>query len=94
MNAAFITEKRGEIMKSTGIIRPVDALGRVVIPMEIREVFDIKTKDHLEIYVQGDTIVLKKHTEACTFCNEAEDLVDFEGKKICKRCLHRLSNLE
>jgi transcriptional pleiotropic regulator of transition state genes len=61
--------------------------------MEIREVFDIKTKDHLEIYVQGDTIVLKKHAAACTFCNTAEDLVDFEGKKICKRCLRRLSDL-
>ena len=80
-------------MKSTGIIRPVDALGRIVIPMEIREAFDIKTKDHLEIYVQGDTIVLKKHAFACTFCNGEEDLVDFEGKKICKRCLHRLSDL-
>lgn len=81
-------------MKSTGITRPVDALGRIVIPMEIREAFDIKTKDMLEIFVQGDNIVLKKHSESCVFCEESENLVAFEGKKICRACLARISTME
>lgn len=81
-------------MKSTGITRPVDALGRIVIPMEIREAFDIKTKDSIEIFVQGDKIILKKHVESCLFCTSSEDLVNFEEKKICKACLSKLSKLD
>ncbi len=80
-------------MKSTGITRPVDALGRVVIPMEIRENLDIKTKDLLEIFVQGDKIVLKKHSDACIFCDSEDDVVTFEDKKVCKSCLAKLSKL-
>ncbi len=80
-------------MKSTGITRPVDALGRVVIPMEIRENLDIKTKDLLEIFVQGDKIVLKKHIDACIFCDSDDDVVTFEDKKVCKSCLAKLSKL-
>lgn len=78
-------------MKSTGITRPVDALGRVVIPMEIRENLNIKTKDLLEISLQGNQIVLKKYGEACIFCDSTEDLVIFEDKKVCKACLEKLS---
>ena len=78
-------------MKSTGITRPVDALGRVVIPMEIRETFDIKTKDILDIYVEGDKIILRKHGESCVFCDSQEDVINFEGKKICKNCISKLS---
>ena len=81
-------------MKSTGITRPVDALGRVVIPMEIRENLNIKTKDLLEISLQGNQIILKKHGESCIFCDNTEDLVIFEDKKVCKKCLAKLSNLE
>ncbi|MGM9632743.1 MAG: AbrB/MazE/SpoVT family DNA-binding domain-containing protein [Eubacteriales bacterium] len=81
-------------MKSTGITRPVDALGRIVIPMEIRNSFDINTKDLLEIYIQGDKIILRKHVGNCVFCDADEDLVDFEDKKICKTCLAKLSHLE
>ena len=80
-------------MKSTGITRPVDALGRVVIPMEIRENLNIKTKDLLEISLQGNQIILKKHGESCIFCDNSEDLVIFEDKKVCKKCLAKLSNL-
>lgn len=79
-------------MKSTGITRPVDALGRIVIPMEIRETFNINAKDVLDIYVEGDKIILKKHGEACVFCEEKEDVVNFEGKKICRSCLAKLSS--
>lgn len=80
-------------MKSTGITRPVDALGRVVIPMEIRENLGINTKDLLEISVEGDKIVLKKHGQSCVFCGSSDDLVIFEDKKICKKCLINLMNL-
>lgn len=80
-------------MKSTGITRPVDALGRVVIPMEIRENLNIKTKDLLEISLQGNQIILKKHGESCIFCDNSEDLVIFEDKKVCTKCLAKLSNL-
>ena len=78
-------------MKSTGITRPVDALGRIVIPMEIRESFDIKTKDILDIYVEGEKIILRKHGESCVFCDEKIDVINFEGKKICRACLSKLS---
>lgn len=80
-------------MKSTGITRPVDALGRVVIPMEIRENLNIKTKDLLEISMQGNQIVLKKYGESCIFCDSTDNLVIFEDKKICKKCLAKLSEL-
>lgn len=77
-------------MKSTGITRPVDMLGRVVIPMEIREHFGIHPKDLLEIFVQGDKIILKKYGEDCTFCGAEENLVELEGKYVCKACLEKL----
>ncbi len=79
-------------MKSTGITRPVDALGRIVIPMEIRETFDIKTKDVLDIYVEGDKIILRKHGETCVFCDEKDDVIHFEGRKLCRACLSKLAN--
>ena len=80
-------------MKSTGITRPVDALGRVVIPMEIRENLNINTKDLLDISVSGNQIVLTKHGNSCVFCDSGDDLVVFEGKMVCKSCLEKLSKL-
>ena len=81
-------------MKSTGITRPLDALGRVVIPMEIRENLGIQPKDLLDISVQGNQIVLTKHNQSCIFCDCADDLVIFEDKKVCKACLAKLSELK
>lgn len=80
-------------MKSTGILRPVDALGRIVIPMEIRDTFDIKSKDCVEIFVQGDKIILKKHVESCIFCSSEENLTTFGEKVVCKSCIKRLARL-
>ena len=80
-------------MKSTGITRPVDALGRIVSPMEIRENLDINPKDLLDISVHGSQIVLTKHGNSCIFCNNTDDLVIFEDKKICKSCLEKLTHL-
>ena len=62
-------------MKSTGIVRKVDELGRIVLPIELRRTLDIAEKDALEIYVDGSTIVLKKFRPSCVFCDSSRDLV-------------------
>lgn len=77
-------------MKSTGIVRKVDELGRVVLPIELRRTLDIEEKDALEIYVDGPTIILKKYEPACIFCDNAKDVVIYRGKNICKECLDTL----
>lgn len=80
-------------MKSTGIVRKVDELGRVVIPIELRRTLGIGEKDALEIYVDGERIVLKKYEPACIFTGNAEDLVYFKGKMISKECVRELTAL-
>lgn len=77
-------------MKSTGIVRKVDELGRIVIPMELRRTLDIDIKDALEIFVDGEQIILKKYAPACIFCDEASEVINYKGKKICKSCLNEL----
>ena len=77
-------------MKSTGIVRKVDELGRIVLPIELRRMLDIYEKDPLEIYVDDDSIVLKKYAPACIFCGNAKDIVNFKDKKICSQCLAEL----
>ena len=77
-------------MKSTGIVRPVDSLGRVVLPIELRRTLDIAEKDSLEIYMDGPAIVLKKYQPACIFCDSAKDITVFKGKNICASCLQEL----
>ena len=78
-------------MKSTGIVRKVDQLGRVVLPIELRRILNINIKDALEIYTEGEAIILKKYTPDCVFCGENHnDLVNFKGKWICKSCLKDL----
>ena len=73
-------------MKSTGIVRKVDELGRIVLPIELRRTLDIAEKDSLEIYVDGASIVLKKYQPACIFCGSAEDVVNYQGRNICGAC--------
>jgi len=77
-------------MKSTGIVRKVDELGRVVLPIELRRTLDIAEKDALEIYVDGSTIILKKYEPACIFCGDAKDVVVYKGKNICPNCMKEL----
>lgn len=79
-------------MKSTGIVRKLDALGRVVIPIELRRTLDIKVKDPLEIFVDDDKIVLKKFSPSCIFCGESKDIFDFKGKKVCQSCSEKIKN--
>ena len=80
-------------MKTTGIVRKLDELGRVVIPKEIRNKLDIEEKDPIEIYLEGTSIILKKFESGCIFCNNSKDLSAFKDKLICKKCLEKISNL-
>lgn len=73
-------------MKSTGIVRKVDDLGRVVIPKETRQIFSINEKDALEIFTDEDMILLKKYSPGCMFCNNVKNLTLFKGKHICEEC--------
>ena len=77
-------------MKSTGIVRKVDELGRIVLPIELRRTLDIAEKDSLEIYVDGNTIVLKKYEPSCIFCGNSKDVFVFKGKNICPTCMEEL----
>lgn len=80
-------------MKATGIIRRVDELGRVVIPIEIRNQFNIVEKDPIEIYVDGSSIVLKKYEPNCVFCGSTENLVEYKDKLVCNKCSKELTVL-
>ena len=77
-------------MKSTGIVRKVDDLGRIVLPVEIRNVLDIKTKDAIEIFTDNDRIILQKYAPACVFCNDTDDVIYFSGKRVCASCIKQL----
>jgi transcriptional pleiotropic regulator of transition state genes len=79
------------MMKSTGVVRRVDELGRIVIPIELRRTMGIEEKDALEIYVDSEKIILKKYEPACIFCGNAEDVANYKGKNLCKNCLFELA---
>ena len=80
-------------MKATGIVRPVDPLGRVVIPVELRRTLNIKTDDALEVFVDGDYIMLKKYEPACILCGNAKDVEHIHGKNVCKDCIEEMKKL-
>lgn len=73
-------------MKSTGIVRKVDELGRVVIPIELRRTLGIEEKDALEIYVDNEKIILKRYEPACVFCGDASNVQHYRGKLVCRHC--------
>ena len=82
-------------MKSTGIIRGLDNMGRVVIPKEIRKYLDMtEGVDEFEIYMQDDCIVLKKHKPTCVFCNAEEDCIQFENQTVCKNCIDKMQAIK
>ncbi len=78
------------MMKSTGIVRKVDELGRVVLPIELRRTLNIMEKDALEIYVDGESVILKKYEPACIFCGNAKDVVHYKGKNVCDSCISEM----
>lgn len=78
-------------MKSTGIVRKIDELGRIVLPMELRKVLNINIKDPMEIYVEGDSIILKKYEPCCVFCGDSTNATEFKGKNVCENCKNELA---
>lgn len=84
----------GVVMKSTGIVRRVDDLGRVVLPIELRNKLGITEKDPMEIFVEGSSIILKKYEPFCIFCEETKNLTSFNDKLVCKKCIKKLSEKE
>lgn len=78
-------------MKSTGIVRTVDSVGRFVIPMELRRTLNIvDSEDALEVFVDDDKIILRKYSPSCIFCKSLDDIVEFNDQKICKECIEKL----
>ena len=77
-------------MKATGIVRKVDELGRIVLPIELRRTMGIDIKDALEIFVDGASIVLRKYAQTCVFCGGSKGVVEFRGKCVCADCLREL----
>ena len=81
-------------MKTTGIVRQMDSLGRIVLPIELRRTLDIAQKDSLEIFVEGNQIILKKYEPTCVFCENSRDIVSFKGKNVCPACLRELKGIK
>ncbi|ERI05022.1 AbrB/MazE/SpoVT family DNA-binding domain-containing protein [Aneurinibacillus aneurinilyticus] len=81
-------------MKATGVVRKVDELGRVVIPIELRRNLGIAEKDGLEIFVDDEKIILKRYAPACIFCDSADNITNYRGRNICKSCLTNLKTME
>ena len=79
-------------MKSTGFIRKVDSLGRMVLPVGLRKTFEIDIKDPMEVYVDREQIILKKYEPDCVFCGNARDVANYKGKNICNDCMKELKN--
>lgn len=80
-------------LKETGIVRKVDELGRIVLPIELRRTLDIAEKDAIEIYVDGDAIMLKKYAPSCVFCGETKGVTLYKDKIICTSCVQELKRL-
>ena len=77
-------------MKATGVVRKLDNLGRIVLPIELRRTLDIEEKDPLEIFIEDNAIVLKKYQPACIFCGEAKDVFNYKDRYVCPRCAREL----
>lgn len=79
-------------MKSTGIVRRVDDLGRIVIPIELRRLLGIEEEDGMAIFVDKDLIILQKYEPACVFCGNTNDVTKFKEKNVCKTCVALMAN--
>ena len=79
-------------MKSTGIVRKVDELGRIVLPIELRRTLDIAERDELEIYLDDDKVILKKYEPSCIFCASPRNLVSYRGRNVCMECIRNMND--
>ena len=89
----FVPDEEVSTMKTTGMIRQLDSLGRIVLPIELRRTLNINTKDMLEILVEGSSVILRKYESNCHFCGSSNGVSSFKGKMICKRCLKEIKEL-
>lgn len=80
-------------MKSTGIVRKLDELGRITLPIELRRTLGVEERDPLEIFVDEDKIVLTKYEPADIFNGEKGELIDYCGKKVSKESIIALAKL-
>lgn len=80
-------------MKSTGVVRRIDQLGRIVVPKEVRDILDIPALTPMEIYTEGETIILKKYKPDCLFCGSGDNLITFKGKHVCISCLKEIGEI-
>lgn len=81
-------------MKATGIVRKIDDVGRIVLPMELRKVMNLRgSEDALEIFTDGDKIILQKYSPSCIFCNSLDDIQEFKGSKVCLECIRKITDL-
>ncbi len=80
-------------MKKIGILRKIDTLGRIVIPKEIRNALSITDDDPLEIFQEGDRIVIQKHCARCIFCGGNDTVTEYKGKLVCKDCIKELADM-
>ena len=78
-------------MKSTGIVRKIDDLGRIVLPIEQRRILEIGDRDSLEIFIEDNMLILKKYQPACIFCGHAKDVITFKGRNICPNCINEIN---
>ncbi len=81
-------------MKSIGIVRKIDELGRLVLPIETRKMMDLSAGDGIELFVEQDRIILKKYQPSCIFCGDADNTVTYGGKIICTKCIEKIKKSE
>lgn len=92
MTDLIFSERLVFIMKSTGIVRRLDSVGRLVLPIELRKTLNLDNNDAVEIFTEGESIILKKFQRSCVFCQDPEDLIEFKGKCICPNCYKTIVN--
>lgn len=77
-------------MKTLGLVRKVDTLGRIVVPIEVRRMLDIDIHDPVEMFMEGDAVIVKKYSPHCIFCGKSDDITEYKGKRICRRCMKEI----
>jgi len=81
-------------MKSTGIVRRIDEMGRIVLPSELRRTLNLGEREPMEIFVEGSSIVLRRYSPTCLFCDGSKDVLQFKGRPVCARCLRQMKASE
>lgn len=74
-------------MKENGLVREVDDMGRIVLPKELLKYLNMENVKAVQIFVENNSIVLKKYNPGCIFCNNVDNTIRYKGQYICKDCL-------